>query len=301
MSSDPILVATDYSDNARHALRTAARMAGDQQRPLTVVHCLAGVAELPSWYRKLPQVDIDRFRDEVRQTLETHVDETLADLEQSPPTNLELPETVPADGICDVLEAGEFDLAVLGATGQTRVESFFLGSVPEEVARRSSVPVLVVAPGADLAAVDEVVAPVDLSSCSRQSLTRAAEFARTIGARVTIPYAVPAMADLQATSTLELTDVADPESVRSRASERLDAFLADAPLEGLDWETRLEVGTPVQVIADTVEVRDADLIVMGTHGRRSVERLFMGSTATKVLRRMPCSVMTVRAPADADV
>ncbi|MFB6374964.1 MAG: universal stress protein, partial [Bradymonadaceae bacterium] len=131
-------------------------------------------------------------------------------------------------------------------------------------------------------------------------LEYAADFARAADARLTIPYAVPVMADLQATPTPEAAALPDPDAVHSRASEQLDAFLADAPLEDLDWEGRLEMGSPAEVIQGAVDERDADLVVMGTHGRRGLERLFLGSTATKVLRRMPCSVMTVRSREDAD-
>jgi nucleotide-binding universal stress UspA family protein len=44
----------------------------------------------------------------------------------------------------------------------------------------------------------------------------------------------------------------------------------------------------------------ADLIVMGTHGRTGLAHVFLGSVAERTLRRSPCAVLTVQAPAGAD-
>ena len=48
------------------------------------------------------------------------------------------------------------------------------------------------------------------------------------------------------------------------------------------------------VILDYVEEKDIDLIVMGTHGRRGLKHLFLGSVAEEVVRHAPCPVFTVR-------
>ena len=59
---------------------------------------------------------------------------------------------------------------------------------------------------------------------------------------------------------------------------------------GVEWEQILEV----------VKARNADLIVMGTHGRRGLSRLFLGSVAEKVVRISPVPVLTIRGPLDGD-
>jgi nucleotide-binding universal stress UspA family protein len=59
---------------------------------------------------------------------------------------------------------------------------------------------------------------------------------------------------------------------------------------------RLEEGDPVTEILMVAEDTHADLIVMGTHGRRGIPRLLMGSVAELVVRRADCPVLTVRTP-----
>jgi nucleotide-binding universal stress UspA family protein len=60
-------------------------------------------------------------------------------------------------------------------------------------------------------------------------------------------------------------------------------------------------GDPADAIIRTVESDGADMIVMGTHGRRGISRLLMGSVAEAVVRRAPCPVLTVKQPAKVPV
>jgi nucleotide-binding universal stress UspA family protein len=54
-------------------------------------------------------------------------------------------------------------------------------------------------------------------------------------------------------------------------------------------------GAPVATILNAARERGCGLIVMGTHGRRGLNRLLRGSVAEEVVRRAPCLVLTVRA------
>jgi nucleotide-binding universal stress UspA family protein len=64
---------------------------------------------------------------------------------------------------------------------------------------------------------------------------------------------------------------------------------------------RLEEGDPVTEILRVAKETHADLIVMGTHGRRGLRRMLMGSVSELVVRRAPCPVMTVRTPVQEEV
>jgi nucleotide-binding universal stress UspA family protein len=60
---------------------------------------------------------------------------------------------------------------------------------------------------------------------------------------------------------------------------------------------KLLIGDPAEAILQTAEAENVDLIVLGTHGRRGLTRLLMGSVAEAVVRRAACPVLTVRQPA----
>jgi nucleotide-binding universal stress UspA family protein len=63
-------------------------------------------------------------------------------------------------------------------------------------------------------------------------------------------------------------------------------------------QTQLESVEPAERIIDYAEDEDIDLVVMGTHGRRGVDRMLFGSVTEEVVRRAPCPAFTVRTDAD---
>jgi nucleotide-binding universal stress UspA family protein len=96
-------------------------------------------------------------------------------------------------------------------------------------------------------------------------------------------------------------DEAEYESVAEEAQARMADLLEEAGAGDLEVETAHRRGiAPGPVVVDYAEDRGIDLIVMGTHGRRGVERFFIGSVTEEVVRGAGCSVMTVRSE-DADV
>jgi nucleotide-binding universal stress UspA family protein len=64
--------------------------------------------------------------------------------------------------------------------------------------------------------------------------------------------------------------------------------------EGVDARALLVTGFADEAIVAAAKQQGADLIVMGTHGRRGAARLFLGSVAARVISTAPCPVMTVR-------
>jgi nucleotide-binding universal stress UspA family protein len=86
----------------------------------------------------------------------------------------------------------------------------------------------------------------------------------------------------------------DPEVLAREAREQLDRLqFRDT---NLHVERRFEEGDATTEILRVAAETRADLIVMGTHGRTGLSRLLMGSIAEQVVRRAPCSVLTVKAP-----
>ena len=73
----------------------------------------------------------------------------------------------------------------------------------------------------------------------------------------------------------------------------LDSF-CKGPAAGINTTTHAVVGTAFQKILETAAKVNADLIVMGTHGRTGVEHVIVGSTAERVVRRSKIPVLTVR-------
>ena len=144
--------------------------------------------------------------------------------------------------------------------------------------------------------IDRILCPVDFSDISRHALRHAAAVARWYDARLTALHVF--------TPVIISPDITSPELARAAASsvdvDRLRARLqdwlaADAP--SLRADVLVDEGPASGCILERASRLNADLIVIGTHGRGGFDRLVLGSVAEKVLRKAACPVMTVPPPA----
>lgn len=86
--------------------------------------------------------------------------------------------------------------------------------------------------------------------------------------------------------------------LRTEAEQKLEALASRAP-EGITVETSIEETVePVEAIAGKVEAWKPDLLALGTQGRRGIEKLVMGSIATKLLHRVEAATMLVRSDSE---
>ncbi len=135
----------------------------------------------------------------------------------------------------------------------------------------------------------------DFSKASGKALTSAISLAKANRARLTIVHVyvpiVPVVPEQYIASTT--WDRVDTES--RRFAETQVAKLADtAKKNGVRASAVMVIGDPARQIVRKARSTHADLIVVGTHGRRGVSKFFMGSVAERVISTAPCPVLTVR-------
>ena len=96
--------------------------------------------------------------------------------------------------------------------------------------------------------------------------------------------------------------ISDWKGVIQRRHERGEVLLAQAAQAlhnaGFQVATALEEGDEKSVIIDFAAKWPADLIIMGSHGRKGFDRFLLGSVSEAVVRHAPCSVEIVRIPRD---
>jgi nucleotide-binding universal stress UspA family protein len=142
--------------------------------------------------------------------------------------------------------------------------------------------------------IRHILVPHDFSDTAEYALAYALVLAQKFGARVTVlhAYEVPAYGYPDALHvSLDLM----PETERAIASS-LEGVKARALRAKVDVDVSLRRGTPwAEITAAAMETK-ADLVVMGTRGRRGVARALLGSVAERVVRTAPCPVLTVHAP-----
>jgi len=286
-----VLASTDFSKPSADALRYAAFEARRRQTDLLVVHAVDTASERWSYLQQTDEFETDAIQKRARKKLESFFRDAV-DQTERPPVEYEILDDRAADAI---VERGDetAELVVVGATGAGRIESALLGSTAEEIARHSTKPVLVVPHDAEPTPASSILAPVDTSDCSRHSLDHAIDRARGDESSLSIMHAtvLPAGAMMMMDAG---PSAAQTQAHREQVESMFNRFLEEFDLDDLDVEPILRFGSAHREIVATAKEQDTDMIVMGTHGRRGFERFFLGSTASRVLRNIPCPVMTLR-------
>ena len=141
-----------------------------------------------------------------------------------------------------------------------------------------------------------VLCPVDFSEPSTRALEYAAALARWYDAELTVMHAagVPVGVPVAVQSgpvVPEPSGLAMARRLELRAT--LGRFVAPVTNGQLKLDLQVRDGYPVDEIADLAQQAKPSLIVMGTHGRKGLQRFVLGSVAEKVIRVAPCPVMIV--------
>ena len=135
---------------------------------------------------------------------------------------------------------------------------------------------------------ENVLLPTDGSTGVERAIEEAVGLASASGARLHALYVVEPLywADVNAERLVEALEE-EGEAATGAVAER-------AAAAGVDCTTAIERGYPSEAILDYADEHGVDLIVMGTHGRRGLSRMLLGSTAERVVRLADVPVLTVR-------
>jgi nucleotide-binding universal stress UspA family protein len=137
----------------------------------------------------------------------------------------------------------------------------------------------------------------DFSPASRPAFRRALDLARANRARLTLVHVYSTYIPMMGEGYVGSAQVYDKMivDIRTDAQRRLDRLVTQARKNGVRAKGLLLDGIPHDRIVRAARSTRADLIVLGTHGRTGLGRLFLGSVAARVVTLAPCPVLTVRA------
>lgn len=144
-----------------------------------------------------------------------------------------------------------------------------------------------------MSAYKRILVPIDGSETSTKALVAALQMARDNGGRVRLIHSVDELAYVTGFEySGDLIKIA-----RDYAAKVLDDGLAMARSAGVEADTKL-IDFPGQRLGQTVTGEasewNADLIVVGTHGRRGLGRVLLGSGAEQIIRMSPVPVLVIR-------
>jgi len=143
--------------------------------------------------------------------------------------------------------------------------------------------------------IRKILCPIDFSDACRSALAMACEWAERLGAELHLLHVAEGLSNPYPYLGPPFNEaMAWESSIRQKAREALEAWPLPEGHSARKVIRELRSGSPIVQIAEYAHEIKCELIVMGTHGRRGLSHLLLGSVAENVVRRAPCSVLTVR-------
>lgn len=288
-TAKPILVATDLSAPARHAMSRASLLATDTGAPVELLHVVESspLAELRALLSEQTH-DTDRLLlEKARESLCQHAAEAREHYGVSPAVSVV--EGNVLNEISKRADALDVSLVVIGARGANFIRHWLLGATAARLLRMLHRPVLVVRQMPH-EAYRSVLVPVDFSAHSDHAI----QVARTLApqAQITLLHAT----EVPFEARIHLAGLEDEQIMElrlaalQRAKERMRSLVAKHDQSGRIGSV-VFLGEPTWRILEYQEERDVDLIVMAKHGAGMVEDFLLGSVTKHVLTEAQCDVL----------
>jgi nucleotide-binding universal stress UspA family protein len=284
-----ILVPVDFSERSVAAIRYARNLACHFHAELVLLHVLPPITYELGGFEFGGVVMTGAFADRIAQA-QGELDEFLRDELAGQKVLRVVLDGDPAQKIVEYAHSEQAGLIIIPTHGYGPFRRFLLGSVTAKVLHDADCPVLTgvhIEQGAVLEALAprKIVCAVDLGPQSAKALAWADQMAVEFHSQLTVVHATP-LAESHSEETF------DPEwraNVEERVREKLNVLIAGTHTSA---SMLIESGSPAEVVADTVDQFNADLLVIG---RSEAAGMFgrLRTNAYAIIRQSPCPVVSV--------
>jgi len=284
-SPNPILVATDFSHRSERAVRRAACLAKRFTSRLVLVHIVDD--DRPSRLVVGAQKEAAALLEETRRALYQS---------ESIDCDYMLETGEASSGVLDIAERRNAELIVVGAHRRSIFKKVFVGTTAERIIRNTSRPVLMAAsePADDY---DRILLPVDPTYDSGRTLAVIDRMGLAKSTAVTVVYvfATPEMPHLRRASLSQDRIDAYRSHRREDSEDALKAFLTRNAFASAHLRVQENKKGIVTEIAQVADETRANLLVLATHQRRGLDKLFLGSVTEELLSRAKWDILAVPA------
>ena len=301
-----IVFATDFSACSFKAFTYALAWTKAFEAQLTLIHVVSNYGSLDI-EEAIPQINIEEQVQGSRERLQRYVS-----WGKSEDLHLqsELLLGIPAEKIWQFALDKHGDLIIMGAHGWSGLDRVLMGSVAERVICQAPCPVLVIPSREDrnfkwsdlpetlkieMPSIipGRIFLPLDFSDCSLDAFEYGTLLAKWCDMSLTLFHAVQ---PLSYSLDFNLSHPIEDKQLRHKVESRLADLTEVLKKEELRADFQLGDKFAVDAIIKGITDTKANLVVMGTHGRRGLSRLIMGSITAGVLRQTSSPILTVRSP-----
>jgi nucleotide-binding universal stress UspA family protein len=303
-----IIWASDGSDESEEALKYAIFLARRFRSEITGVYVIEMHPRLLYDYARDPDSESYSW---VEQTAENQKERLISEAEILGIEGITFRSAVsigdPSEEIVKLARRRKADLIVLGVRGLGLIDRMLVGSTTLKVLRKSRIPVLSVRKRGNGSAIEinNILVPLDVYDKEDSALDLAVDLGQAINANISVLYAYKLYAYPAGVpgGTTGLVNDLTEDTLKFAANElsarvesqrqRLKSGGAQAVEPGIS--TALIEGTnPALSIVEFAKNKNADLIVINTHGRKGIRKIIMGSVTEKVVQESPCPVLALK-------
>lgn len=141
--------------------------------------------------------------------------------------------------------------------------------------------------------VKRILTPIDFSENAAKILQDATDVARKFDARLTVVFVVQSFEDYSGFFVPHIPIAQFDAEMLQSAEKKMTAFLDENMDKAVPYDSEVLSGDIGEEILNFVEKEKIDLIIMGTHGYKGLEKVLFGSVAEKVVKLATCPVLTI--------
>lgn len=273
-----ILFATDFSQNSKTAMQFIKKISSVYETELTLIHVIQSFWK--DWfasggYQKEASQRLITWQSEL--TEQHHIKSSIVEYGN------------PADVVLQHAKNGKVDLILLGSRATQEGGRYKTGSTIENVVRYAKQSVFICKNNT----VSKILCGIDGSEASAKALQFAIDLARRFSASLCIVSALTCCEcnpfGMTDSEVKKCEEKSNQEEIK-----KLDDFLKQFDFSDIEIKKHFTQGIPANVVLDRAEDFNHDLIVVGAKGHSLLHHVLIGSTAEKILRYAPCSLLVVR-------
>ncbi len=285
-----MLVAIDGSTQSMRAIEALAHFKPPEE--LTLVHALT-LTELD--HPMIKSAVRDQVRDEIEKKLRQEGNALLSKMAQELPKDFGPAQQVhqigsPAEVILETAQSAQPDMIMLGARGIGRMKELMLGSVSHRTVLQAPCSTFIMK--GSLPLLQRILLPLE----GEEDAQLALQFLATHPFRESVEIQLMKVWPQPQTPwpiTLEQSNVLE-EHALAYAQDELDALAKKVGTIGYPATSYVGLGDPSYAIIEQQRANQADIIMMGSHGRRGLSRFLLGSVSHSVLHEATCPVLIIR-------
>ena len=276
-----ILVPVDVTSNSTGQINATIKLATEFNSEVFLLYVIPD-EELHAELKKIVLKEVSESLDEIRKTLieaKVNVREPLIATGRVVST------------IASTANTEDVNVIIIGSNTKTGNSNYKLSGKAEQIMRMSDVPVFLVKPE-NRVLFSNIMCPVDFSGPSRRALNNAIMLARQYRSSLSVLTVYEPLTHVPKRLSIDLEN---ENALRlKRVRKEMESFINEFDLNGIDHKIEIRAGKIHEVILEEAEVQNIDLLIMGTNGRTGLSWFFMGSVTEKVIREMPCSIITIK-------